>query len=56
MKYQDRINNDKEIKEKDLREILKYYIDKEIRTKKQDEYKKEIEEYNKKFFEFSKTI
>ena len=54
MKY--KINNDKEIKEKDLREILKYYIDKENRTKKQDEYKKEIKEYNKKFFEFSKTI
>lgn len=55
-KYKDRINNDKEIEEKDLKEILEYYRDKENTPEKKDEYNKEIKEYNKKFFRFSKTI
>lgn len=56
-KYKDRIKNDEEIKEKDLKEILEYYIEfKENTPEKKDECNKEIKEYNKKFFGFSKTI
>ena len=56
-KYKDRINNDEEIKEKDLKEILEYYIEsKENAPEKKDECNKELKEYNKKFFRFSKTI
>ena len=56
-KYKDRIKNDEEIKEKDLKEILEYYIEsKENTPEEKDECNKEIKEYNKKFFGFSKTI
>ena len=56
-KYKDRIKNDEEIKEKDLKEILEYYIEsKENTPEEKDECNKEIKEYNKKFFVFSKTI
>ena len=56
-KYKDRIKNDEEIKEKDLKEILEYYIEsKENTPEEKDECNKEIKEYNKKFLGFSKTI
>ena len=56
-KYKEKINNDKEIKNKDLKEILEYYMKlKSDVSKEKGEYEKEIKEYNKKFFEFSKTI
>ena len=56
-KYKDRINSVEEIKNKDLGEILKYYIEfKENTPEEKEECNKEIKEYNKKFFGFSKTI
>ena len=56
-KYKEKINNDKEIENKDLKEILEYYMKlKSDVSKEKGEYEKEIKEYNKKFFEFSKTI
>ena len=56
-KYKDRIKNDEEIIENDLKEILEYYIEsKENTPEEKDECNKEIKEYNKKFFGFSKTI
>ena len=48
-KYKNRINNDKEIKEKDLREILEYYMK---CSPEEKECEKDKENYNKIFFNF----
>ena len=48
-KYKNRIKNDKEIKEKDLREILEYYMK---CNPEEEECEKDKENYNKIFFNF----
>ena len=56
-KYKEKINDDKEIERKDLKEILEYYMElKSSALEEKGECEKEIREYDKKFFEFSKTI
>ena len=56
-KYKEKINDDKEIERKDLKEILEYYMElKSSALEEKEECEKEIREYDKKFFEFSKTI
>ena len=56
-KYKEKINDDKEIERKDLKEILEYYMELKSNTlEEKEECEKEIREYDKKFFEFSKTI
>ena len=47
-KYKNRIKNDEEIKEKDLREILEYYM----KCNPEEECEKGKENYNKIFFNF----
>ena len=47
-KYKNRIKNDEEIKEKDLREILEYYM----KCNPEEECEKDKENYNKIFFNF----
>ena len=55
-KYNKKISGDDKTDRKDLKEVFEYYLNSEISPDERTECGEDIKNYDKKFFEFSKTI
>ena len=55
-KYNKKISGDDKTDRKDLKEVFEYYLNSEISPDEETECIEDIKNYDKKFFEFSKTI
>ena len=55
-KCKERISNINEINKKDVKEVLEYYLSTKILPDEQTKCREDIKNYDKEFFEFSKTI
>ena len=56
VKYKEKISNINEINKKDVKEVLEYYLSTKFLSDEQTKCREDIKNYEKEFFEFSKTI
>ena len=56
VKYKEKISNINEINKKDVKEVLEYYLSTKILSDEETKCREDMKNYDKKFFEFSKTI
>ena len=56
VKYKEKISNINEINKKDVKEVLEYYLSTKILSDEETKCREDMKNYDKEFFEFSKTI